>query len=160
MDKKQKKYTIIGAIVAVIAVVAVALVVTNSEMLQGRFPQLRNLFPSKIQTEGYYKYAMDNTIKAVTPVASPVTSAVPSGVTSPGGTSEVASAVTSAVASAVPVSAQVAKTLDLNKLPKLTKKVLEDAAKADMRANPEKYFLSDVEKYRIIEMYKPQLRLK
>jgi hypothetical protein len=176
--KKNKK--IILSVAAIVLVVALSLMITQSESLQGRFFKIRRAAVQKIDHSDLYSYKN----KIVSVVASAISSAVPSEVTSdvpseviskvptevstgtivsevPSEvlskiTSDVPSVVTSPVASAVAVKDT--KSLNINKLSSLTKKVLEMAAKKDRLSNPERYVLTKKQKEAILKLYKRNSR--
>lgn len=153
MDKRKKQYMIAGIALAIVILGAV--LIGRSTLFQGSLMSLYSNFkPSAISVSKYYNNLKNN---IVSPVASPVPSIVVSQVPSQVGpsivVSKVPSIIVSPVASGVPVTASLAKTLKLATLPKLTKSVLENAAKDDFMRNPAKYRLSPKEKTRLLYLY-------
>lgn len=180
---KKSSKVIIGAVIAVL-VISVVVLSGRSDLFQGRLqifnkfnkPVKEMKFPVFL-----YKYK-DQIVSAVTsPVTSSVTSVVSSRVTSPAGTSIVASAVTSPVAS--PVASAVAfekcktkrceegilQEAKFGPMQTLTGAILKTIAASDYKqnpgkftlqakkdylANPGKFTLSNVEKDKIIKLYK------
>jgi hypothetical protein len=147
MSKNSK---ILLGVLTVVVVVLIGVLVTNSELLQGRIntPGTSTKPPSDL-------YNHKGSIVSV--VTTPVPSVVISQVTTPGGTTSVPSVVTSPVASPVGVLSTYVGTLPkgtLAKLPKLTRAILESIAKKDFIKNPKKYILTESQKAKILEMYK------
>lgn len=140
------------AVLAVVVIACVTVLVSQTDLLQGRMKT--KLLPA-YDAKTWFLYKS----KLVSVVVSPVTSVIESKVTSPRGTSKVLSIVTTPVASTVAPRTPPTN-VPSGGWPSLTGDILKTLEKMELSNNPAKFRLSPQVRQKVLDLYRTTHKVK